>query len=978
MIYIEDIIEELKKEGYVNKSIDYAEFKKIYEKYQKYYSEKEFAEILGIGYSNYKSLKSGRSNARILKFKLNEVPEGRKKEIVEELIKKGYKEKSINYEKFKELYEPYEKEMIDKEFAEMLGVKYGNYMSLKSGRSNARILKEKSNEVPEERKKEIVEKLIGEGYKGKSISYEKFKELYEPYEKEMVDKEFAEILGVKYGNYMALKSGRRNARILKEKAKGVPEERKKEIVEELIGKGFKGESISYEKFKELYKPYEKEMVDKEFAEILGVKYGNYMVLKSGRSNAKILKEKSNEVLEERKKEIVEKLIGKGFKGESISYEKFKELYKPYQKEMGDKEFAEILGIGYANYQNLKSGRQNARILKEKAKGVSEERKKEIVEELIGEGYKEKSISYEQFKELYKPYQKEMEDKEFVEILGIGYANYQNLKSGRNNARILKEKAKGVSEERKKEIVEELIGEGYKGKSISYEKFKELYKPYQKEMGDKEFGEILGVKYGNYMALKSGRSNARILKEKSNEVPEERKKEIVEELIDKGYREKSISYEQLKKLYEPYQKEMIDKEFAEILGIGYSNYQKLKSERHNARILKEKAKGISEKRKKGIVERMIDKGYKGKLINYEEFKELYKPYQKEMGDKEFAKILSIGYANYQSLKSGRQNARILKEKAKGISEKRKKEIVERMIDKGYKGKLINYEEFKELYKPYQKEMGDKEFAEILGIGYANYQSLKSGKSNARILKTAISEMKYKIENGDEEYTKRDIEKISKQYIKTENDFLITAFGENYKIYKEILNKKGKVYVKKERMSNEFMEKYAEIMLNEIKNISYNDTDSQEEILYRIIDTGKYIEENAEDDKNIEKIIISEIKKIAREVQTQKYYEKISEKSLDADVLYHNNKGEKKEIIAQTKDEKVDIEKQINLKIDKENNSNIEAEKCIELMQEYVDEGKSREEIIELVSKKLNINKEKMLKIIKEELHRRIKIEQEYEL
>ena len=125
-------------------------------------------------------------------------------------------------------------------------------------------------------------------------------------------------------------------------------------------------------------------------------------------------------------------------------------------------------------------------------------------------------------------------------------------------------------------------------------------------------------------------------------------------------------------------------------------------------------------------------------------------------------------------------------------------------------------------------------------------------------------------------------------------------------------------------------------------------------------------------------MSEIKKIAREVQTHKYYEKISEKSLDADVLYHNNKGEKKEIISQTKDEKVDIEKQINIKIDKENNSNIEAEKCIELMQEYVDEGKSREEIIELVSKKLNINKEKMLKIIKEELHRRIKIEQEYEL
>ena len=676
-------------------------------------------------------------------------------------------------------------------------------------------------------------------------------------------------------------------------------------------------------------------------------------------------------------DIIEELKKEGYENKSIDYAEFTKLYEKYQKYYSDKEFAKILGIEYGNYMGLKSGKNNARILKSELNEVSEERKKEIVEELIGKGFKGESISYGKFKELYEPYKKEMIDKEFAEILGIGYANYQNLKSGRQNARILKEKAKGVPEERKKEIVEELIGKGYREKSISYEQFKKLYEPYKKEMIEKEFAQILGIKYSNYSRLKSGRGNARILKEKTKKVPEERKKEIVERMIDKGYKGKLINYEEFKELYKPYQKEMGDKEFAEILGVEYGNYMSLKSGKNNARILKEKAKGVAEKRKKEIVEELSNKGYRGKAINYEKFKELYEPYKKEMLDKEFAEILGIGYANYQNLKSGRQNARILKEKVKVILEERKKEIVERIIGEGYKGKLINYEQFKELYEPYKKEMTEKELAKILGIE-SNYGNLKYGKRNARILKTAISEMKYKIENGDEEYTKKDIEKISKQYVKTENDFLITAFGENYKIYKKILNKKGKIYVKKERMTNEFMEKHAKFMLNEIKNISNNDTDYQEEILYRIIDTGKYIEKNAEDDKNIEKIIISEIKKIAREVQTHKYYEKISEKSLDADVLYHNNKGEKKEIISQTKDEKVDIEKQINLKIDKENNRNMEAEKCIELMQEYVDEGKSREEIIELVSKKLNINKEKMLKIIKEELHRRIKIEQEYEL
>ena len=823
---------------------------------------------------------------------------------------------------------------------------------------------------------DIIEELKKEGYVNKLVDYAEFTKLYEKYQKYYSDKEFAQILGIEYGNYMGLKSGKNNARILKSELNEVSEERKKEIVEELIDREYKGKSINYEQFKDLYEPYKKEMGEKEFAQTLCIGYSNYRNLKSGRSNARILKSELNEVPEERKKEIVEELIGKGYKEKLINYEQFIELYEPYEKEMVDREFAEILGVKYANYRNLKSGRSNARILKPKLNEVSEERKKEIVENLSNKGYRGKSISYEKFKELYEPYKKEMIEKEFAQILGVEYDNYMALKSGRQNARILKEKAKEVPEERKKEIVEELIDKGYKEKLINYEKFKELYEPYKKEMIEKEFAQILGVEYGNYMSLKSGRSNARILKEKAKEVPEERKKEIVEELIDKGHRNKLINYEKFKELYEPYKKEIIEKEFAKILGIGYANYQHLRSGRQNARILKEKAKGVAEKRKKEIVEELSNKGYRGKAINYEKFKELYEPYKKEMLDKEFAEILGIGYANYQNLKSGRQNARILKEKVKVILEERKKEIVERIIGEGYKGKLINYEQFKELYEPYKKEMAEKELAKILGIE-SNYGNLKYGKRNARILKTAISEMKYKIENGDEEYTKKDIEKISKQYVKTENDFLITAFGENYKIYKEILNKKGKVYVKKERMSNEFIEKHGELMLNEIKNISYNDTDFQEEILYRIIDTGKYIEKNAKDDKDIEKIIISEIRKIAKEVQTKKYYEKISEKSLDANILY-NNKGEKKEIIAQTKDEKVDIEKQINLKIDKENNTNMEAEKCIELMQEYVDEGKSREEIIELVSKKLNIDKEKMLKIIKEELHRRIKIEQEYEL
>lgn len=238
-------------------------------------------------------------------------------------------------------------------------------------------------------------------------------------------------------------------------------------------------------------------------------------------------------------------------------------------------------------------------------------------------------------------------------------------------------------------------------------------------------------------------------------------DIIEELKKEGYENKSIDYAEFTKLYEKYQKYYSDKEFAKILGIEYYNYHRLKSGKGNTRILKEKVNEVSEKRRKEIVEELkkeivkelSNKGYKGKSISYEKFKELYEPCKKEITEKEFAKILGIKDFNYHNLKSGRQNARILKEKAKGVTEKRRKEIVEELIKKGYKGKSISYEQFKELYEPYKKEMLDKEFAEILGIGYSNYRNLKFGRQNARILKTVISEMKYKIENGNEEYTKR---------------------------------------------------------------------------------------------------------------------------------------------------------------------------------------------------------------------------------
>ena len=83
-------------------------------------------------------------------------------------------------------------------------------------------------------------------------------------------------------------------------------------------------------------------------------------------------------IKERNKEIKETLRENGYSNESINYKKFLSLYKPFIKEMSEKDFARILGISDKNYGNIKYNGGRATILKEKKLRISNERKEEIV------------------------------------------------------------------------------------------------------------------------------------------------------------------------------------------------------------------------------------------------------------------------------------------------------------------------------------------------------------------------------------------------------------------------------------------------------------------------------------------------------------------------------------------------------------------------------------------------------------------------
>ena len=383
--------------------------------------------------------------------------EQEKESIIEELLNSGKVKpgQSINYQYFRELYEPHKEQMSEVEFAKMLGISYSNYMTIKHKGIKTKVLRERIEKISEEEKQEIIEELLNSGKikPGQLINYESFIEIYESYKEKMTEVEFAELLGISYGNYMNIKHQGIKTKVLRERIERIEkisEEEKQEIIEELLnsGKVKPGQSINYEYFKELYEPHKEQMAELEFAKMLGISYGNYMMFKNKGKRAKVLKdrrERIEKISEEKKQEIIEELLnsGKVKPGQSINYEYFKELYEPHKEQMAELEFAELLGISYRNYMNIKHRGIKTKVLRERIEKISEEEKQEIIEELLDRGKVKpgQSINYESFKELYEPYKEKMTEVEFAELLGISYSSYTTIKYQGTNAKVIHYKDK---------------------------------------------------------------------------------------------------------------------------------------------------------------------------------------------------------------------------------------------------------------------------------------------------------------------------------------------------------------------------------------------------------------------------------------------------------------------------------------------------------------------------------------------------------
>ena len=216
------------------------------------------------------------------------------------------------------------------------------------------------------------------------------------------------------------------------------EDLEKRIIKELSKKIYFNMSISYKEFLNLYEPYKSIIEEEEFAKILGITYDNWQSIKNRGTRTKIKATRLNkEISDMRINQIIGEIRSKGFEDTVISYAEFLHLYEAYKTEMSEPDFAQVLGITYTNWSNMRHANSKARILKPVSKHISEERVNEIKQEIIKKGYANKLISYEELLQLYEPFKEEITESDFAQLLGITYLNWNNMRGGKRRVRILK-------------------------------------------------------------------------------------------------------------------------------------------------------------------------------------------------------------------------------------------------------------------------------------------------------------------------------------------------------------------------------------------------------------------------------------------------------------------------------------------------------------------------------------------------------------
>lgn len=358
------------------------------------------------------------------------------------------------------------------------------------------------------------------------------------------------------------------------------------------------------------------------------------------------------------------------------------------------------------------------------KKIISQEKERIMAELYDKGYSNTTVNYDKFLSIYEPYKAFMSELEFAYLVGLSYEKFRSLRTKGTKTIILIQTA---SDEMKKEIRTSLLNKGYSNKMINYEEFLELYKHFSKNITEKEFSQIIGMSYSAYRNIKNRGGKTTILKTEIDA------KKIKTE-INKEYGSISINYEQFLSMYEKYKTQINNEvKFAEILGISVTNFESMRNKGTRVRILKKT--DISENLEQEIKNLILQKGYNHKLITYDEFLILYKQCSNKISEQEFARLIGITSIKYRNMRYYNNKTYVYGKSKKVVpDEKRKKEIYNGLVTRGYANKTIHYQDFLKIYSEFKDEIDEIAFAELIGISYANFMTVKNVESGAIILKT----------------------------------------------------------------------------------------------------------------------------------------------------------------------------------------------------------------------------------------------------
>lgn len=666
-----------------------------------------------------------------------------------------------------------------------------------------------------------------------------------------------------------------------------------------------------------------------------------------------------DVIKDESQDIINALKKEGYANKIIAYSEFLRIYSKYSNLMSDLEFAYLLGLNYDKFRAMRTKGTRSMILVQEA---SLELQNEIIDKLKREGYTNRLITYQEFLELYKEYEKEITKQEFAKIIGITPTRYQNFKNRGGKTRIL------VIEVDEKKIFTE-VNNKYGSILVDYQKFLCIYDEYKKILNnERKFAEIIGVTSDSYSSMKNNGTKAMIVKDSG--VSCDKSEAIVREVLAKGLANKLITYQEFLEIYKDYESFLSELQFAKILKISSLKYRNMKYYDCKTYVLGKDEKLISNKRKEEIIEEIINEGYANKGVTYLEFKKIYERYENEIDEKEFAELLDISYQNWSTIRVKGSRAIILKKHAIPP------EIIEKIsCDKRIKeavGQMLDYNYFDSLYRPYEKYVTKKNFAKMIGISEPNFENIKRFRVKVDRLLAEKMRIKYLFRES-RIYTYAEVSDFCDKYKCSINNFFKTILQtDNEDIINEYLEviKKGSVFLGSCPIEKEIVNKYSTELIKFIdtkskslgsfyqKNL-YCDDVTSDTLLYLMQKRGDLFI-NFSEDKAFQKIKYFAIKYMkclylsylnSKENSLDKMDEKLGDRN-----HYLSDKS------ANTENDAID---------------NMPLENCDDVIcfyEQCYEEGFSISEILDEIALKMQIEKDEVIELLKESLLEKREIKQ----